>query len=340
MNAIDDQGTGHLTDIPLIELGAAGPTALASVEPGRYADILHNGLAHYGPLALGLGDKLSRHWLERTDNPYREEIAAIAEAADRPGTYLLNLSYEWTCTTGAGPDSSGTGCRMLRTLDWPLSGLGRDVVVARQHTLAGETLNITWPGFVGVATAMAPGRFAAALNQPPMRRWTRSCWFDWLINRGRLASQRALPPPHLLRRVFDHCHDYAEARAMLTETPIAVPAFFTLTGLEPGQACVIERQEDQAAVHDGPGAITNHWLAFATPGRSRGIDSQGRLSMMRDVRDRAAGNFDWVKPPILNETTRLAVEANAATGTLRVLGLEADGVATRVFSLAPEPAVN
>ena len=27
--------------------------------------------------------------------------------------------------------------------------------------------------------------------------------------------------------------------------------------------------------------------------------------------------FDWVRPPILNRFTRLAVEANAAQGTLR-----------------------
>ncbi len=127
---------------------------------------------------------------------------------------------------------------------------------------------------------------------------------------------------------------------MLSEAPIAVPAFFTLAGLEPDQACVIERQEDQAAVHDGPAAIANHWLAFATPGRDRGIDSRGRLAMMQRKRDQAMGDFDWVEPPILNETTRLAVEANAATGTLKVVGLEKDGLATRVFSLKPEPAVS
>jgi len=340
---MDDQPAppdGPLVDIPLIDIGGGGSAVLADHEPGRFQDIIENGLSHYGPLALRIGDRLSRAWLERGGNPYRDEIAAVAEAAGRPGAYLLNMSYEWTCTSGAGPDPAGPGCRLLRTLDWPLTGLGRNLVVARRTGSAGDYLDITWPGFVGVVTAVAPGRFAAAINQPPMRRWTRSCWADWAINRVRVGRRRALPPPHLLRRVFDEARDFDEARAMLSETPIAVPVFFTLAGLEPDQACVIERQEDQAASHDGPSAISNHWLAFTTAGRARGIDSQDRLAVMRQVRDRAQGNFDWVRPPILNPTTRLACEANAATGLLRLVGLEADGRATQTFEMPAAAAVS
>ena len=187
---------------------------------------------------------------------------------------------------------------------------------------------------------MAPGRFACAINQPPMRRWTRSCWLDWVVNRVRVARRRALPAPHLLRRVFDRAKDFAEARALLTETPIALPAFFTLSGVEADQSCVIERQEDQAALHDGPAAVANHWLAFATPGRDRGMDSRDRLAMMLNLRDRARGRFDWVGPPILNPTTRLVAEANAATGLLRVAGVEAHGRATHMFEMPPHGAVS
>ena len=322
-----------LPEIPLVRLGAAGPAALIDAEPERFSAIMQAGRAHYGTGALARGDALSKRWLGRQANPYAGEIGAIAARAETPGAYLLNLSYEWTCTTSAAADPSGTGNRLLRTLDWPLDGLGRNVVVAETEGAAGTYLNVTWPGFAGVATAMAPGRFAAALNQPPMRRWTPSCWLDWGINRVRVWRRRALPPVHLLRRVFDECRSYAEARRMLSETPLAMPAFFTLSGLGADEGCVIERREDRADIREAPASVANHWMAVRQPGRARGIDSEGRYRLMEALRDQTPDDFTWVQPPILNETTRLAVIANAAAGRLKVQGWEADGPATRPFTL-------
>jgi hypothetical protein len=37
---------------------------------------------------------------------------------------------------------------------------------------AGEYYSVTWPGYVGTLTALAPDRFAAAINQAPLRRRT------------------------------------------------------------------------------------------------------------------------------------------------------------------------
>ena len=37
---------------------------------------------------------------------------------------------------------------------------------------AGEFFNVTWPGYVGVLTALAPDRFGASINQAPLRRRT------------------------------------------------------------------------------------------------------------------------------------------------------------------------
>lgn len=222
---------------------------------------------------------------------------------------------------------------MLRTLDWPMNGLGRDVVVAYQRGDVEPYYNVTWPGFVGVLTAMAPGRFSAAINQPPMRRFSGSCWFDWLINRTGAWRKSGLPPSHLLRRVFDQCRTFGEAREMLIETPLCLPAFFTLSGASADQGCVIERLEHRAAIHTTPASISNHWLGFDVPGRDRGTDSRGRLRLMETVRDRIRDDFSWVRSPILNDKTRLAVIANAASGTLMVQGWEAESPATQVFSL-------
>jgi hypothetical protein len=166
-----------------------------------------------------------------------------------------------------------------------------------------------------------------------MHRFTGARWFDWAINRTGVWRKSGLPPSHLLRRVFDECRTYAEAKAMLVDTPLCIPAFFTLSGAEPGDGCTIERLERRAAVRPAPASIANHWLAFDQPGHDRGTDSRGRWTRMERVRDQAGDDFSWVVPPLLNETTRLAVIANAGRGLLKVEGLEVDGPATRVFSL-------
>jgi len=333
---MDALSTGRPTAdiIPYFDIAEGGPVDLCGLAPERLESLIEAGRAHYGSAALAVGDGISRSWLTKARNPYVEEIDRVAETVGTAGAFLLNLSYEWTCTTGIGRDPSGRGNRLLRTLDWPLDGLGRNVVVARQAGPAGNYFSATWPGFTGVLTAMAHGRFSAAINQPPMRRWTPSCWFDWVINRGRTWQSRALPPVHLLRRVFETCASFDDALRLLSEMPLALPAFFTLSGNGADEGAVIERDETRAWVRRSPSAAANHWLDGGNPGdRMRGEDSPGRLSLMERLRDGTGDGFDWVQPPILNATTRLAVVANANTGTFVVRGYERDGPVTAPFSL-------
>ncbi len=318
-------------DIPYVDATLSGALDVARAEAGRFQAIITAGREHYGSLAIGVGDIVSRAWLNRQSSKLSDEIEAVAQEAGRGGTWLLNMSYEWSCTTGAGPDPSGKGNRMLRTLDWPLDGLGETIVVAKFKGKVGPYFNVTWPGFAGVATAMAPGRFSAAINQPPFRRWTRSCWLDWGLNRGRLLTRKALPPTHLLRHIFDTCATYDEARELLMETPLAIPAFFTLSGTAPDQACLIEREEDGASVHENPTACANHWMKRDVPGHGRGHESPERHAMMDSLRDQTPDGFDWVREPILNETTRLAVVANALEGKLLVRGYEKQGQVTHDY---------
>ena len=320
----------NLPEIPHHHMIGSGPVALAQRDPKRFRAIIAAGTDYYGQRTLALADVISRRWLAACANPYAAEIAAIAAVAGSPGTFLLNLSYEWACTTSATADPSGTGNRILRTLDWPLQGLGENVVVATMEGAAGVYKNVTWPGFAGVATAMAPGRFSGAINQPPMRTWSPSCWLDWGINRCSLLRRRALPPVHVLRQVFDTCQTYAEAKKVLIETPLAMPAFFTLSGTEPGEGCIIEREEDVAHVREAPASVANHWIVADVPGRYRGVDSQGRYKLMESLRDVVPDDFSWMQSPILNETTRLAVVANAKRGLLIVQGWEAAGPATQI----------
>ncbi|MBT6117167.1 MAG: hypothetical protein HOH66_04815 [Rhodospirillaceae bacterium] len=167
---------------------------------------------------------------------------------------------------------------------------------------------------------------------------------DWLLNRFRQWRETGLPPAHLLRVVFDECATYAEARERLTHDPICLPAIFTLAGTNPGEGCVIERIEGTAAIHEAPVCASNHWQSSAFSGSTSRSNSEGRLAAMtdcyRDAKDDP--NFAWLTPPIFNETTRLAVSANPAQGTLYAQGLEETGAVTRWTAVsarndAPKP---
>jgi hypothetical protein len=328
-----DREAGNRSIIPLIDLGASGPLRLLERELPRAHALLALARRRHGRPLLRLGDRVSRAWLRRADNPYHHEILAVAEILGAPGAIMLNMSFEWGCTSGAAPDPTGRGNRLMRVLDWPIEGLGRHVVVARHEAPAGPYFDVTWPGAVGVLNAMAPGRFAAAINQAPMIRHGLTMPGDWAKNRIAVWRSRALPPAHLLRHVFSTAADFAAAKEMLIHTPIALPALFILSGTKTEEGCVIERLENRAFVHDGAVACANEWLSPGLHGRSRGRDNRRRRDMLTRIQPAAAEHFAWLAPPILNHRTRLALKANAARGQLTLLGVERGQAATREFSL-------
>jgi hypothetical protein len=317
--------SGHplatLPVIPLIDLGPAGLDELARRMPDRVRMLV--GAANKllpGPV-LDFMDVRSRAWLARNETPYRAEIDAVAAMPGIRGAHGLNLSTEWACTTATADG------RLVRTLDWPIRGLGGAITVARHESPAGDWFNVTWPGFIGVLTGIAPRRFAIAYNQAPIR-WTTGLWpIDWVIERIRLNRHRALPATHLIRRVFETCRDFGEALAMLKETPIGYTGLISIAGAD-GEAAIIERAEHLAFAHEGPGAIPNQWLNSEWRGHPRGIDSAGRLAqcrlLTRDLRS-LGSDFGWLDYPMLNKLSRLIVIADLKTGELAVMGLEPKG---------------
>src|SRR5262249_25069987 len=88
--------------------------------------------------------------------------------------------------------------------------------------------------------------------------------------------------------------------------------------------------QNEAVVRRGDSTIANDWHP-ASPARNgywmergayiRGAgDSERRRKRLENAEP---GNpFEWVRAPVLNGFTRLAVEASAASGELRVLGYE------------------
>ncbi|HXW24041.1 MAG TPA: hypothetical protein VEK73_04780 [Xanthobacteraceae bacterium] len=347
-----------LAAIPIVDVRDGGPLRHA-VEGRARARALREEALGWFPRGMLMFtpalDHLAQLWLTRSQAPYVGEIAAVAGALGFPGIWFLNNSYQWCCTARACDEEAGPW--LMRTLDWPLDGLGRRVEVARMRGPAGEFFNVTWPGFVGVLTAMAPGRFAAAINQAPLRRRTRHPWlrpYDLAFNATQTWWQvRHMPPDHLLRLACETARTYAQARQLLETVPVARPVIFTLAGCARGERCVIERTEEGHTTHD-EAVAANDW-------RHRGGDWEARVGgkhtlvatfdeAAENSRRRrealatwdgrpGAGAFDWVAPPVLNPYTRLAVEMCPRAAILRVVGYEiADGElpqpATRVCEIA------
>lgn len=322
-----------LPEIPVIDLGDGGALALFEAERERALALLAAGRGRFPAWLLRSGEGVSAAWLARSRTPYLAELHALAAALPGPGALLLNTSYEWACTGAVGPAPAGQANRLLRVLDWPFDGLGRHVVAARLNAPAGPWVNLTWPGFVGTIQGLAPGRFAAALNQAPMARLGGPRSLDWAISRWQVWRKPAMPPAHLLRQVFEEAPDYRIARRMLIQTPVALPVIFLLSGLGPKQGCIIERYGSEVKVIDAPATAANHWQAIQRRGRPRGELSHQRARQLAARRADAGEDLGWLAPPVLNETTRLAMVAEAATGRLSARGYEADGPATRTLRL-------
>jgi hypothetical protein len=331
-----------LARIPLVDLRGYTPLELLFLFRSRALALANaattmggEGFRAASRLMLPAADRASRRWLERSRNPYAQEIGLMAEALQTPGLYTMNVCFEWACTTGGW--QTETGPLLRRVVDWPIPRLGEFVVVAQQSGKLGDFFNVTWPGYSGVLQAMAPGRFAAAANLGPMRRRGAGLLGDWLL--GRFKLPEALPPTHLLRRVFETARDYTAAKTMLSLTPVAVPTIFVLAGTRAGEACVIERSEDSYAVREAGGGrvcATNHFeSSLSETGygwRARPIDSRGRYAKAMTL-TREAEVFSWFTPPIANANSRLAMIANAAASSLSVLGTLGAEPATEVFEL-------
>lgn len=323
-----------LRPIPVLDCGTDFPMATLAAHEDRVHALMDLATRKVPAAALRQLDRVSLAWLEKWENDHLPEIKAIAERIARPGSYFFSVNYEWGCTCRVAPSPDQRTARLVRVLDWRTPGLGRNVIAARVAAPAGGFVTLTWPGYTGVLTAMAPGRFAAALNQAPMRKTAGFYVLDWAANRHRVWHMPHPTPSHLLRRVFQEAGSYAEAKELLIRVPISTPAIFSLSGLKANEITVIERKETEARVHDGANVAANHWQAPGWTGHPRGHDSPGRARQMHGVAPDLDASFPWLKAPVLNERTRIAMVADAAEGRLVAQGFEDALPATEPLELA------
>jgi hypothetical protein len=332
-------------EIPLSDIGAGGAAGLFDAHAERAAALVAQALAAHPllPLAARLGDRVSRRWLERQADPYLAEIRHVAERLARPGAYFLNIIYEWACSSSVAPDPAGEGMRLIRVLDWGLAGIGRYLVLARFASAAGPYVSATWPGYVGVLTAMAPGRFAAAINQAPRLPVSGIAAVDAAVNRWRMLRRAGtVPAAHLLRRVCETASDYPAALAMLADerVTVAMPALFVLSGVARGEGAVIEAQGRERRIHRAAAAdrftigVANDWLNGDWRGspRPHAAEWDKRMAPRENNRIRRAaicalqgGDFTGaaaLAAPVLNSHTVLVAAMNAARGRIMVEALD------------------
>jgi hypothetical protein len=136
---------------------------------------------------------------------------------------------------------------------------------------------------------------------------------------------------------------------MLETTPVSRPVIYVLVGCAAGERCVIERTETGFVTRENDTSAANDWL----PGRP---GWEGRIGTRRFLTDSfvdaanyssarreslvgwtgtcAAPSFAWVREPVLNPYTRIAVAMCPARGVLRAIGYEATD------ALLPQPVTS
>lgn len=322
----------ELQRIEVVDVGADFPMEIGIALGERVYQLRQEAIGHLSPSLVRILDRLARAWLKRNRSPYLKEIDALAGRAREPGVFLLNLSYEWGCSTAVklAPDGNVV---LQRTLDWSVAGLGRHIVAARIACPLGAWMAMTWPAYTGVIQAIAPGRFAAAINQPMPARRTGWLRLDALLAGAASWRSTAVQPGHLLRRAFETAPTFAAAREILMREPVAAPVIYTLAGIEPGEAVTIERDGRDVRVLDDALAV-NEWRAGDWRGRQHpAFENERRLAAIAGAPVDWDATMAWVAWPMLNEGTRLAMLACPVTGRLMARGYEAAAPATEVLDI-------
>ena len=124
---------------------------------------------------------------------------------------------------------------------------------------------------------------------------------------------------------------------MLETTPVARPVIYTLVGCAANERCVIERTETDFTTREDETSAANDWVPSRAGWEGRigtrrfltssfadaaGYSRARRESLKAWDGAVSAPSFDWVREPVLNPYTRLAVAMCPAAGVLRVVGYD------------------
>ena len=123
-----------LPAVPVVDVREGGPLHHARHSATTARALRDACLGFFPRAALPLVpalDRLAQRWLARSRSPYVPEIAEIAATLGFSGVWLLNASYQWGCTALACERDGAPW--LMRTLDWPFTGLGRHTELAHMR---------------------------------------------------------------------------------------------------------------------------------------------------------------------------------------------------------------
>jgi hypothetical protein len=263
---------------------------------------------------------------------YRPELRALArEAGSTPTSVLLaNLAYDLSagatgCSTFAV--DAGSGVLHARNLDWnfPRRLLQKHTVIAKvRGAPEGDYALVTWPGFFGGLTAVAPGRFSVSVNF--VLHEDHAAVTSFL---GR-AVGGSWPVPWLVRRALDEAKDFKAAVKLLSMAPVLAPVLLTVAGTRRGERVVLERTPTDAVPRKGECVwVTNHYASkeLAASSVDVGADSEGRFAALEARLEAppstAAEAFRLLSDPrlLMGDTVQqVAMSAREGTVTVRVPG--------------------
>ena len=229
---------------------------------------------------------------------YWAEMESLASQADVPfaDVVVCNCYYDilkviWGCTafavqTDDGPILHG------RNLDWWTENglLERYSTECRFiNGPAGEFSTIGWPGFIGAFSGLAPGRFAVTLNA--------------VLSSDRSAI--AEPVVFQLRTLLEQAGGFDEAKRALIGNPLPCDCLLLLSGIDKGDAVVIERTPSRSATRELGDAnficVTNGYHVLQ-PNHQPGISILEATSCSRF--DRITKLLSEAKPQTLDDCLR------------------------------------
>ncbi len=319
-------------EIPVLDCGPDFPLRTLEVYLDRAHALLDLATARVPKVALRQLDAVSRAWLVKWNNAHLAEIDAVARRLDRPGAHFFSVNYEWGCTCRVAPSPDETSARLIRVLDWKTPGLGRNIVAARVAAPAGRYVTLTWPGTRACFRRLRPG--VSAWRSISSHAQGRGVLLSGLG--GQPAAGLDHAASHAGASVAVRLRQRRDVRCRRRET--SVGAHFDAgdlfrCGACPGETAVIERCETEARVHRGSQVAANHWQAHGWSGHPRGGDSAGRAAMMQTIAPVLGPDFAWLRPPVLNARTRLAMVGDARAGRVVAQGYEDGMAATTVLAV-------
>lgn len=202
-----------------------------------------------------------------------EEVTLVNLYYDLLKLVLMSGSLGCTAFGVEGP----SGPLLARNLDWITAGglLTSETLVANFHRHGVVRYRtVTWPGFIGCLSGVAPGRFAVTLNavlsdDPP---------------------HLAAPVAFVLREVLESAASFEDARDVLRRVELASDCLLLLTGCAPGEMAVIERTPTRSALRgpdQGVLVVTNDYRALSATDRTHATLSETACGRYDRARARA-----------------------------------------------------